>query len=118
VRIFTRLTDNTYGKGAVGVRGSLARMGGSDWVAVSDAETRDDGRIEEWEDQNLERGLYRIVFDTGGYFASLGMMAISPEIVIIFRMPSEFDTFRVELMLSPYSYSTYFTILNNMPDVS
>jgi len=58
--------------------------------------------------RHLERGLYRIVFDSDRYFATLGTITAYPEIVVIFRMPSESRSFQVHVALSPYSYSTYF----------
>jgi 5-hydroxyisourate hydrolase len=108
MRIFTQVLDGTYGKSAVGVHARLARSGNSGWITVAESETDNDGRIEEWDRKCLERGLYRIVFDSDSYFAGLGAAAAYPEVVVIFRMRDEAHVFQVQVTLAPYSYSTYF----------
>jgi 5-hydroxyisourate hydrolase len=108
MRIVTHVVDGAYGKSADGVRAYLSRATGGVWSTVADAETDRDGCILEWHSQHVERGLYRIVFDSDGYFARLGTASAYPEIVVIFRMEGESHLFEVHVTLSPYSYSTYF----------
>jgi 5-hydroxyisourate hydrolase len=108
VRIVTQVVDGAYGKSAAGVRARLSRSSGNAWSTVADAETDGDGCIEEWHSRHLDRGLYRIVFDSDGYFAKLGAVSAYPEIVVMFRMEDESRVFQVQVTLSPYSYSTYF----------
>jgi 5-hydroxyisourate hydrolase len=108
VRILTQVVDGTYGKTAVGVRARLSRASGNAWSPVADAVTDGDGCIQEWHLRPLERGLYRIVFDSDEYFANLGAASAYPEIVVMFRMENESRLFQVQVTLSPYSYSTYF----------
>jgi 5-hydroxyisourate hydrolase len=116
MRITTRVLDGTYGQSAAGVRAYLERASGNGWVTVCDAETDSGGRIEDWDSRQLERGLYRIVFDSDRYFATLGTVTAYPEIVVIFRMPSESRSFQVHVTLSPYSYSTYFGAAESDPE--
>jgi 5-hydroxyisourate hydrolase len=108
VRIVTQVVDGTYGKSAAGVRVCLASATGDSWSVVAEAETDGDGCIMEWQSRHLERGLYRIVFDSDGYFARLGAVSAYPEIIVLFRMEDDLHLFRVHVTLSPYSYSTYF----------
>jgi len=115
MRIFTRVLDGTYGKSAEGVRASLARACDNGWTTVADAETDRDGRIAEWDSRYLERGLYRIVFDSDSYFASRGAVAAYPEVVVIFRMQRGVHFFQVQVTLAPYSYSTYFGTMDVRP---
>lgn len=112
MRIVTQVLDSTYGKSAVGVRARLARAQGSSWSMVAEAETNAEGCIEDWDSCSLERGLYRIVFDSDSYFAGLGGSAAYPEVIVIFRMQDESYAFQVQVTLSPYSYSTYFGTLD------
>jgi 5-hydroxyisourate hydrolase len=77
-------------------------------MALAEAETDDDGRITDWDARRLERGLYRVAFDSDGYFAALGRAAAYPEVMAVFRMPDESCAFHVQVTLAPYSYSTYF----------
>jgi 5-hydroxyisourate hydrolase len=113
LRIVTQVVDGAYGKSAAGVRARLSCAKGNSWSTVADAETDGDGRIQEWDSRHLERGLYRIVFDSDGYFAKLGATSAYPEIVVLFRMEDESRLFRVHVTLSPYSYSTYFGTTEN-----
>ena len=112
MRIFTRVLDSMYGKPAAGVHARLARARDTGWTTVADAETDDDGRIAEWDSRHLEGGLYRIVFDSDGYFSGRGMATAYPEVVVIFRTQKSVHFFRVQVTLAPYSYSTYFGTMN------
>jgi 5-hydroxyisourate hydrolase len=108
VRIVTQVVDGSFGKSAAGVRARLSRASGGAWSTVADAKTDSDGCVQEWHSRHLERGLYRIVFDSDGYFAELGTASAYPEIVVLFRMEDESRLFQVQVTLSPFSYSTYF----------
>jgi 5-hydroxyisourate hydrolase len=108
MRIVAQVLDGTYGKPAVGVRASLARADGDAWTTVATAETNHEGCIEDWDSWRLERGLYRIVFDSDSYFAGLGATTAYPEVTLIFRMENGYVAFHVQVTLAPHSYSTYF----------
>jgi 5-hydroxyisourate hydrolase len=118
MRIVTQVLDGTYGKSAVGVHARLSRAcsEGDGWTTVAEAETNIDGCIADWEGWHLERGLYRIVFDSDSYFAGLGGSAAYPEVMVIFRMQDESHAFQVQVTLSPYSYATYFGTLDFHPE--
>jgi 5-hydroxyisourate hydrolase len=108
MRIIAQVLDGTYGKAAVGVRASLARANSTGWTTVAEAETNRDGCIEEWDSWYLERGLYRIVFDSDSYFAGLGATSAYPEVAVSFRILDEALALQVQLTMAPYSYQTYF----------
>jgi 5-hydroxyisourate hydrolase len=110
MKIVAHVLDSTYGQSIAGLHAYLERASGDGWVRLCDTETNSEGCIEDWDDGQLERGLYRIVFDNERYFAALGAITVYPEVVIIFRMPSESRTCLVQVALSPYSYSTYFGV--------
>jgi 5-hydroxyisourate hydrolase len=116
MRITAHVLDGTYGQSAAGVRAYLERSSGNGWVTVCAAQTDSGGCIEDWDSRQLGRGLYRIVFDSDRYFATLGTITAYPEIVVIFRMPSESRSFQVHVTLSPYSYSTYFGAAESDPE--
>jgi 5-hydroxyisourate hydrolase len=113
MKIIAQVLDGTYGKAAVGVRARLARADGNDWTTVAEAETNHGGCIEDWDSWHLDRGLYRIVFDSDSYFAGLGVTAAYPEVAVIFRMQNGFVAFQVQVTLAPYSYSTYFGTIDD-----
>jgi 5-hydroxyisourate hydrolase len=115
MRIITQVLDGTYGKPAAGVGVHLERaVAGNGWITVREDETDDNGRVEDPDSQHLERGLYRIVFDSESHFAKLGSNTAYPEVIVIFRMQDESQNFHVQVTLAPYSYSTYFGILDRI----
>lgn len=112
MRILAQVLDGTYGKSAVGVHAHLARAGDDGWITVAEAETNEDGLVEEWDNGYLERGLYRIIFDSDSYFAGLGAVGAYPEVVVVFRMRDEAHAFQLQVTLAPHAYSTYFGTMN------
>jgi 5-hydroxyisourate hydrolase len=110
VRLLTQVVDGAYGKSAAGVRVSLSCATGNSWATVAQAETDGDGCVREWHSRQLERGVYKIIFDSDRYFAELGVASAYPEIVVMFRTEEESNMLRVHVTLSSYSYSTYFGI--------
>jgi 5-hydroxyisourate hydrolase len=119
MRIVTQVLDSTYGQAATGVHARLERASGNDWRAVAEAETNRKGCIEDWDSsRHVERGLYRIVFDSDSYFAGLGANSAYPEVVVIFRVPDESHALQVRVTLSPYTYTTYCGVMSNQADNS
>lgn len=106
--IVAHVLDGTYGKPAVGVRACLERANANDWSTVAKTETNRDGYIEDWGSTHLDRGLYRIVFDSDSYFAGLGATNAYPEVAVVFRVQNESVDYQVQVTLAPSSYSTYF----------
>ncbi|CAN5211092.1 hypothetical protein BH23GEM2_BH23GEM2_25490 [soil metagenome] len=56
---------------------------------------------------SVERGTYRITFDTGAYFRAQGVAAFYPEVTVTFEVSDPQQNYHVPLLLSPYGYSTY-----------
>lgn len=114
--ITSQVLDSMYGQSAVGIHVRLERYSGEDWTTISAAEADHEGRVEDWRSRRLDRGLYRIVFDSDGYFASLGTATAYPEVVVLFRILDDRHTFQVQVNLSPYSYSAYFGTVSGQPE--
>jgi 5-hydroxyisourate hydrolase len=55
----------------------------------------------------LARGVYRLTFHTGAYFAANGVEGFYPEVRIDFEVRDPTQHFHVPLLLNPYGYSTY-----------
>lgn len=108
MRIAVKVVDGMYGHAADGIRVRLERVGDNGWTTVASARTDSAGGINDWTGRFLECGLYRIIFDTDSYFAGLGASTAYPEVLVVFRMQSESDTYQIQLTVSPYSYSTHF----------
>ncbi|MBO3747602.1 hydroxyisourate hydrolase [Streptosporangiaceae bacterium NEAU-GS5] len=106
--IVAEAVDGVYGRSVSGLRASLEQASNGVWLPLARAETDDGGRINAWAALDLDRGLYRIVFDSDQYFVGLGVVAAYPEVSVTFRMQNARDACKVQVMLAPHSYSTYF----------
>jgi 5-hydroxyisourate hydrolase len=100
--------DVIYGRPAAGVRVRLERPTAEGWHAIARAEADEHGRVQDWLDERLERGAYRIVLDSDSYFANLGVSAAYPEIAVAFMIQDENDACQIQVMLAPYSCSMFF----------
>ena len=78
------------------------------WQTIAQGITNADGRIGDLlpAQRNLASGNYKMVFDTGNYFAEQKTKGFYPEVEIQFTV---FDTahYHVPLLINPFGYSTY-----------
>jgi 5-hydroxyisourate hydrolase len=124
-KISTHVLDSALGKPAQGIAVRLLKFAGGGWIEISkngepaeraqDAPgdwievvagmTDSDGRFRDMA-HDAASGSYRIVFDTGPYFARMGRTTIYPEIAITFNCDGKAD-YHLPLLLSDNSYTTY-----------
>lgn len=90
------------GRPAAGVRITLFRQEGEGFTQVASALTDADGRVSGWE---TEPGPHKLRFDTGAWFAGIGVATFYPEVEISFTAAEGHS--HVPLLLSPFAYSTY-----------
>jgi 5-hydroxyisourate hydrolase len=95
----THVLDATSGRPATGV---AVRLEGADGGLLAEAATDADGRVGKLA-ADLDAGVYRLVFDTGGYFPE----TFYPQVVVTFRVAGPEQHYHVPLLLSPFAYSTY-----------
>lgn len=107
--ITAQALDGVYGRSAAGLPARLEYSRDGDWHPVAEGETDAQGQISEWTGRELRRGVYRIVFDSDRYFVGLGVRAAYPQIAVLLRLRDESDTLRVQVLMSPHTYSTYYT---------
>jgi 5-hydroxyisourate hydrolase len=108
--ITTHVLDTSRGRPAAGMGVVLERREGSgEWTTVGYADTDADGRA-----RNLVPssggpvpGVYRLTFDTRGYFAAQSITSLYPAIVIVFEVAAGEAHYHVPVLLSPFGYSTY-----------
>lgn len=78
------------------------------WLTIAQSITNKDGRISDLlpAQKKLAYGNYKLVFDTGNYFASRKIKGFYPEVEIQFIV---FDGahYHVPLLINPFGYSTY-----------
>ena len=111
-RISTHVLDTALGKPATGVPVRLERREKSgNWMLLASARTDLDGRCNQLlpdEDENtLSAGLFRLIFDTGSYFAGAKLTALYPWVEVTFQVRDGETQFHVPLLLSPNGYTTY-----------
>jgi len=100
--VTTHVLDSVTGLPARGVAVRLDGRG-----VTAEARTDDDGRVRELGPARLDRGIYRVVFATGDWFAAHGRETFYPEVVVTFTVEDPDGHLHVPLLLSPYAYSTY-----------
>ena len=106
--ITTHVLDAAYGRPAAGVPVRLERVHGSGAVDVlGEGRTDGDGRLRGLGPDVLAEGAYRLVFDTGAWFAAADRTTFYPEVVVTFAVTDPAAHHHVPLLLSPFAYSTY-----------
>ncbi len=107
--ITTHVLDTARGRPASGVAVVLERVAEGLATPLGRGATDADGRLRDILPSGapLDAGTYRLVFDTGGYFAAQGTDAFYPEVAVVFQVKNGGGHFHVPLLLSPFGYSTY-----------
>jgi 5-hydroxyisourate hydrolase len=105
--ITTHVLDTALGKPAAGVELVLERVDPTP-LELARRATDADGRVGDLlPPGSLERGTYRITFDTAGYFAATGRASFYPSVTVLFEVAEPTQHHHVPLLLSPFGYSTY-----------
>lgn len=105
----THVLDTMHGRPAANVGLRLSRGG----LALASVVTNSDGRVDQplLAGEALTPGAYRLEFDVGEYFRSLGVALPRPAfletVVIDFGVSEAGAHYHVPLLVSPFAYSTY-----------
>lgn len=107
-QITTHVLDTAKGKPAEGIRISLQKPAGKDWETITTGVTNSDGRVPDFlpADKKIQPGIYRMLFETGSYFAKENVSGFYPEVPVIFDI-KDTEHYHIPLLLSPFGYSTY-----------
>lgn len=108
--ITTHVLDTSAGQPAANVPVVLERRdAGGVWKPVGRGETNADGRLRTLMPENaaLEPGHYRLIFDTGKYFAAQSIPTLYPSVVIVFEAAVGERHYHVPLLIGPFGYTTY-----------
>ena len=108
-QITTHVLDTSKGKPAEGIAVTLEKsISESNWEEIASGMTSTDGRVSDLlaDGETIEPGIYRIVFDTGSYFAKNGVKGFYPMVTIVFQT-QDTEHYHVPLLLNSYGYSTY-----------
>lgn len=101
----THVLDTSRGRPAVGVAVRLERP--ADDGVLADAVTDEDGRAGGLGPEDLPPGPYRLIFQTGAYFSSLGQKSFYPRVAVEFEIADSGAHYHVPLLVSPYGFTTY-----------
>jgi 5-hydroxyisourate hydrolase/2-oxo-4-hydroxy-4-carboxy-5-ureidoimidazoline decarboxylase len=107
-QLTTHVLDTALGKPGKDISIRLQMPVNGVWQTIAQGITNADGRIGDLlpAQKNLAHGNYKLVFDTGNYFASQKIKGFYPEVEIQFIV---FDDahYHVPLLVNPFGYSTY-----------
>ena len=107
-QITTHVLDTSKGSPARGISIILEGLNGGEWLEIAKGTTNNDGRAADLlaKEKVLEKGVYRITFDTASYFKANGTKGFYPYVSIVFEI-EDAAHYHVPLLLNPYGYSTY-----------
>jgi len=100
--------DTSLGRPARDVAVTLERREAGVFIEIGRGRTDADGRCRLLpQGVSLQASVYRLRFDTGGYFEGHGLPAFYPEVSVVFEVREPAQHHHVPLLLSPFGYSTY-----------
>jgi 5-hydroxyisourate hydrolase len=105
--VTTHVLDTTHGRPAAGLAVTFLALRDAAWVELARGATDADGRLKELSPPTLEPGIYRLVFETGAYWAALGIAAFHPRVTVEFDLRDPRRHHHVPLLVSPFGYTTY-----------
>ena len=108
-RISTHILDMIDGKPAGGVLVRLEKQSDRDWKLLNSELTDQDGRCAQLlrENEEMSAEVYRLIFDTGSYYAQKQISSLYPVAEVTFQARGGESHFHIALLLSPNGYTTY-----------
>lgn len=110
----THVLDTMHGTPAPGMAVELYATGQGEPALVKRFVLNADGRNPDgplFDNANLKKGTYRLVFDVAAYFRSRGVALPDPpfldRVTLDFGIAQADQHYHVPLLVSPWSYSTY-----------
>ncbi|WP_338407930.1 2-oxo-4-hydroxy-4-carboxy-5-ureidoimidazoline decarboxylase [uncultured Flavobacterium sp.] len=107
-QITTHVLDTSVGLPGSNISIRLQAKRNNVWQTIAQGITNTDGRIADLlpQEKNLKPGSYKMVFDTGNYYAQQNIKTFYPEVAIIFNTFDE-THYHVPLLVNPFGYNTY-----------
>jgi len=108
----THVLNTSTGTPGRGVSVTLERPTNSkEWKLMFSDATDNDGRISGKQFPQLEEGVYRLTFDSEGYFAKQKIESFYPSVSITFKVSlatsGKGQHYHVPCLLSPFGFTTY-----------
>jgi 5-hydroxyisourate hydrolase/2-oxo-4-hydroxy-4-carboxy-5-ureidoimidazoline decarboxylase len=106
--VTTHVLDTSTGKPGKNITVQLMQNTNNKWKAIAQGITNNDGRVTDLlpEGKNLSPGNYKIVFETGNYYATQNIKTFYPAVEILFSIFDD-SHYHVPLLINPFGYSTY-----------
>ncbi|MBT0719147.1 hydroxyisourate hydrolase [Rosenbergiella epipactidis] len=103
------ILNQQTGKPSAEVTVVLEKKTDKGWQTLATGKTDSNGRIKSLypQDSAMAKGVYKVTFETGDYFAQQKQASFFPEIPVIFSVSQENEKLHIPLLLSQYGYSTY-----------
>lgn len=94
---------------SAGVNVTLEKKVDNKWVQISEGVTNEQGRIPALypSESTMEKGNYRVTFQTEEWFNKHKTSTFFPEIPVIFKTDGSVPHYHIPLLLSPYGFSSY-----------
>lgn len=94
---------------SAGVNVTLEKKVDNKWVQISEGVTNAQGRITALypTESVMEKGSYRVTFQTQDWFEKQKTSTFFPEIPVIFKADGSVPHYHIPLLLSPYGFSSY-----------
>jgi len=106
--ISTHILDTAKGRPGAGVRVTLEHMDGEFWEELAATKTDADGRAMLLpREMPATAGVYRISFDTAGYYSKQKLKGLYPIVEIAFTVAKGEKHYHVPLLLTANGYTTY-----------
>lgn len=107
-QLTTHVLDTSVGRPGKDIAVKLLQQTGDGWQGIAQGITNVDGRITDLlpAGKLLSRGNYKLVFQTGDYFAANKLKGFYPEVEIQFTI-EDGSHYHVPLLINPFGYSTY-----------
>jgi 5-hydroxyisourate hydrolase len=107
-QITTHILDTSKGRPASGITIILYLGKNDEWKEMKRGRTNEEGRITDLlgKDVMLQKGMYKLRFETKEYFDKAGTPTFYPYVEIVFDIQSN-EHYHIPLLLNPFGYSTY-----------
>ncbi|MFE3073979.1 hydroxyisourate hydrolase [Streptomyces sp. NPDC059247] len=105
--ISVRVIDSTNGCPVADLAVTLHAREHGGWPALTRTRTDNAGRVGSLSGEALPHGFYRLVFETGAYFAERAVDSLYAEVIVSLHHQGDPNHLHIPLLLSPFSYTTY-----------
>jgi 5-hydroxyisourate hydrolase/2-oxo-4-hydroxy-4-carboxy-5-ureidoimidazoline decarboxylase len=107
-QITTHVLDTAVGLPGKNISIRLQAKRNNIWQTIAQGITNNDGRIPDLlpQERNLKPATYKMIFDTGSYYANQNLKTFYPEVEIQFTSFDE-THYHVPLLINPFGYNTY-----------